>query len=356
VNDPASVSLPTHPPTAPPPAAGADTRRDHAEPPFTVQALRSLDPGVCIEFRGVYLVRTLHQRVGKNGKPFISIELGDQTGSFRAIVFNDHPAYDALGMVSPGEVVRVLGRTEFYLERLSPRIESVELVDEDELLADPAVLDALVERSPLDPAALTAELALHVERIGHEGLRAAVRSVFSEVGETFASAPAAVSMHHAYRYGLVEHTVRMARAATALLPLYPEVHADLALAGVLLHDVGKTIEYDAGLAIRRTRRGLLQGHVVIGYQLVRKHGLLSKLAPELLERLEHIVLSHQGELEWGAAAQAATPEAVFVSLVDNLDAKMGMVQRALRVAGDAHEFSEYQPGLKARLLVTKPRG
>ena len=171
----------------------------------------------------------------------------------------------------------------------------------------------------------------------------------------FVNGPAAVSMHHAYRHGLLEHTVRMARAARALLPLYPEISPDLALAGILLHDIGKTLEYQAGMSTRRSRLGILQGHVVLGYRIVRRAGLRSGLDPDLLERLEHIILSHQGELEWGAAAMAATPEAVFVSMVDNLDARMGMVQQALRQSQPGGDpFSEYLPGLKAPLLTQAP--
>jgi 3'-5' exoribonuclease len=145
----------------------------------------------------------------------------------------------------------------------------------------------------------------------------------------------------------------MGRAAQVLLPLYPEVDPDLAMAGILLHDTGKTIEYEGNLAARRGRRGILQGHVVLGYQLVRKAALRAKLDPERTERLEHIILSHQGKLEWGAAALAATPEAVFVSMVDNLDAKMGMVQRALRNAPAGEEFTEKLLGLEAPLLLTQ---
>ena len=100
--------------------------------------------------------------------------------------------------------------------------------------------------------------------------------------------------------------------------------------------------------------GLLQGHVVLGYRLVRKAGLKAGLDSSLLERLEHIILSHQGELEWGAAVMAATPEAVFVSMVDNLDARMGMVQRAIRHSSESDEFSEYIPGLKGPLLIPPP--
>ena len=197
------------------------------------------------------------------------------------------------------------------------------------------------------------ELQGAIEGIGHAELRATVRAAIDELGDTFRTASAAIAMHHAYRHGLLEHTLHMVRAARALLPLYPEVDADLAIAGVLLHDIGKTIEYEGSLATRRSRRGILQGHVVLGYQLARKAGLKARLDPDRLERLEHIVLSHQGLPEWGAAVMAATPEAVFVSMIDNLDARMGMVQRTLRQAPEGQEFSERVVGLDAPLL-TKP--
>jgi 3'-5' exoribonuclease len=192
-------------------------------------------------------------------------------------------------------------------------------------------------------------------QIRHPEVGQTVTALFDEVGESFKTAPAAIAMHHAYRHGLLEHTVHMARVCQALRPLYPEVDPDLALAGVLLHDVGKILEYEGTLAIQRSRRGILQGHVVLGYQLVRKAGLKAKLDPDRLERLEHIILSHQGELEYGAAAIAASPEAVFVSMIDNLDAKMGMVQRALRQAVEGEEFTDRILGLNAPLLARKPK-
>ena len=161
-------------------------------------------------------------------------------------------------------------------------------------------------------------------------------------------------MHHAYRHGLLEHTVHMLNAARALLPLYPEVDPDLTLAGIILHDIGKLEEYEGDFSAKTSRIGTLQGHVVIGFRIARKAALQSGLNADLTERLEHIILSHQGEKEWGAAAMAATPEAVFVSMVDNLDAKMGMVQRALRKAPEGEPFSEYLPGLQTRLLLSAP--
>jgi 3'-5' exoribonuclease len=249
-------------------------------------------------------------------------------------------------------VVRIEGRLDYYQGRLSPKLSKVVVLSEDELSA-PGLLDTLIETAPEPAALLWQEIDGFIEGIVRPELRATVRAVFDELGESFRWAPAAVSMHHAYRHGLLEHTNHMARACKALLPLYPEVDADLAMAGILLHDTGKTIEYEGTLATKRSRRGILQGHVVLGYQLARKAAMRAKLQADLLERLEHIILSHQGEPEWGAAVRAATPEAVFVSMIDNLDAKMGMVQRALRQAGDTDDFSERLPGLSSPLLTRK---
>jgi 3'-5' exoribonuclease len=249
--------------------------------------------------------------------------------------------------------VRVEGKTDQFQGRFSPKLGRVAVVPESELGAT-GVIDSLVELAPEDAAGLWAEFNALGDSITHEALRATVRGVLEEIGEAFRLAPAAVSMHHAYRHGLLEHTVHMARAARALLPLYREVDADLAMAGILLHDMGKAIEYEGTLATKRSRRGILQGHVVLGYQLARKAGIKARLDAERLERLEHIILSHQGEPEWGAAVYAATPEAVFVSLVDNLDAKLGMVQRALRQSvGRSEDFSERLPGLSS-MLLTRP--
>jgi 3'-5' exoribonuclease len=299
-------------------------------------------------FASLLVVKKLAAKTASNGNPFFSVDLGDRTGSFGCTIFSDNPAFEAIKAGGEGAVVRI----DYYQGRLSPKIARADVLTEDQLGA-PGLLENLVEVAPENADELWAEFNTFIESVTHPELRATVRAVFDEIGENFKWAPAAVAMHHAYRHGLLEHTTHMARACKALLPLYPEVHADLAIAGILLHDTGKVIEYEGTLATKRSRRGILQGHVVLGYQLARKAGMKVKLAPDLLERLEHIILSHQGEPEWGAAVYAATPEAVFVSMIDNLDAKMGMVQRALRQASEGDEFSERLPGLSSQLLTKK---
>ena len=321
--------------------------------PLTVRELKALEAIAGRTFASLVVIKKLAVKTASNGNAFLSLELGDRTGSFSCTVFGDNPLCEPIKAAGEGAVLRIEGKVDYFQGRFSPRLQTARIVSEDELASTPGLLDSLVELAPEPNDALWAELQRTIDEIPHAEVRLTVRAVFEEIGESFRWAPAAVSMHHAYRHGLLEHTVHMARCCRALLPLYPEVDPSLAMAGILLHDTGKTIEYEGSLATHRSRRGILQGHVVLGYQLARKAGIKAKLDPDRLERLEHIILSHQGEPEWGAAVYAATPEAVFVSMIDNLDAKMGMVQRALRQASPGDEFSERLPGLNTSLL-TKP--
>ncbi len=324
---------------------------DSSPPLSTVRDLKS-DGSSGRAFSSMLVLRKLSTKTAANGNPYLGIELGDRTGSFNCTVFSDSPAFEAVRTADEGAVLRVEGKVDTYQGRLSPKLSRAAVVPQDQLTS-PEVIANLVETAPEDADLLWRDLNQFVEAIAQAELKATVRNVLEEVGESFRTAPAATMMHHAYRHGLLEHTIHMARAAKALLPLYLEVDPDLAMAGIILHDVGKTIEYEGPLSAKRGRRGILQGHVVLGYQLVRRAALKAKLDAERTERLEHIILSHQGKLEWGAAAMAATPEAVFVSMVDNLDAKMGMVQRALRNAPPGDEFTERILGLEAPLLLRR---
>ena len=322
--------------------------------PITVRDIKALPRDGGDTCASLLLVRRQTPKTAKNGNAFLSVELGDKTGTFNVNVFSDSPAYELFSTLKDGGVVRAELRIEYFADRLSPKLLRAEAITLDQLTGSP-LLANLVETAPEDAELLWLEFQEHIAAITHAELRTTVQAVFDEIGAQFRTAPAAVAMHHAYRHGLLEHTCHMARAGRALLPLYPEVDADLALAGILVHDTGKVTEYQGDLVTSRSRKGILQGHVVLGYQLVRKAGIKSKLNADLLERLEHIVLSHQGELEWGAAVIAATPEAVFVAKIDDLDAKMGMVQRLLRQAGDSDQFSDKHLGLNAQLLLAKPQ-
>ena len=319
----------------------------------TVQEIKGIDSSLAAPFRCILILLKKASKMARNGNPFLSLELGDRSGRFSANCFSDSEVFNALGHIEEGSIVRVTGKTEYYQERFSPRIHAIEIVDMAEAEAE-GMIDQLIEVPPESEDELWAHIQEAIEAITHPAVKETVQRVLDELGEAFRVQAAAVSMHHAYRHGLLEHTAHMARACRALLPLYPEVDPDLAIAGIILHDIGKLEEYEGDFTTKVSRTGTLQGHVVLGFRIVRKAAIQSKLNSDLTERLEHIILSHQGEKAWGAAAMAATPEAVFVSMIDNLDAKMGIVQHALRSTPQSDEFSKYSMGLQTRVLVTPP--
>jgi 3'-5' exoribonuclease len=310
-------------------------------------------------YETVLLLKSVQIKTAKNGKPFMRIELGDNTGAFSTTLFNNDPFYTLLETTSSGTVLTLALNIDFYNDSLSPKILQLKVLSPE---AGSEWMAQLEMCAPIPIQTLSRELDEHITAIAHPELKQTVENALSEscgdaltLREALCEWPAAISMHHAYRHGLIEHTVRMLRAARVLLPLYPEIDPDLVMAGITLHDLGKIYEYTGILGTQKTREGILQGHVVLGYRIARKAGIKAHLNADLLDRLEHIILSHQGQLEWGAATLAATPEAVFVSMVDNLDAKMGMVQYALRTGPQTPDaFSERMPGLGTQLLLSKP--
>lgn len=320
---------------------------------FTIQKLLTLDKNANLTFTSVFILKRKSIKTTKTGNPFLNLEFSDATGSFSTNVFNNSMSYQTLEDLSEGTLVKLTAQLDFYNGQLSPDIQSIVRYSL-EAASEDGIADQLIEVPPENEAELWQTLLDGIEHIQHTALKQTVETALNEHQSQFKVSSAAMAMHHAYRHGLLEHTAHMLKVGLALLPIYQEVDSDLALAGIILHDIGKLEEYEGEYTTQTTRKGLLQGHVVLGYKIVRKAAILSKLNTDLTERLEHIILSHQGEKEWGAAAMAATPEAVFVSMVDNLDARMGMVQRALRNAPDGALLSDYLPGLKTKLVLTAP--
>ncbi len=317
----------------------------------TIAELKELPREQQVPYETVVVMRKATIRKARNDSEFLSVEFGDKTGIFHHVCFGNSNLFQIFLNVPEGTIFRIRGTTAYYQNRFSPSLVEAEKVPETEL---GRYLDHLVETAPIPMDDLWAELQQFMLKIQHAPLRETVKTATRELENEFKTTPGAISMHHAYRSGLMEHTVRMCRSCVALLPLYEEVDPDLSLAGIILHDLGKALEYTGALATSKSKLGHFHGHVVLGYRQIRRAALKAGLDTDLLDRLEHIILSHQGELEWGAATKAATPEAVFVSMIDNLDAKMGMVQYALRTTPDSQEFSDYVPGLGAPMYSKKP--
>lgn len=315
---------------------------------LTVKEIKALKEGGT--FSTVVVLKKKTVRSSSKCPEFLSIELGDATGSFSSNIFGGKAA-EVFKQSEVGDYLLIKGKFGLYNERFSPGFESAERVPAAE---KSKYEQRLIACSPEPVDKMLAELEETIAAISDEGLRAVTQSVIDELGERYLNVPAAISMHQAYRHGLLEHSLHLARVARALLPQYPDVDPSLAIAGALLHDVGKVYEYSDEEQPKRTRVGILQGHVVLGYRIVRKWCLKHHLDEELQERLEHIVLSHQGKLEWGAAVMASTPEAIFVSQIDNFDAKMAMVSSTLRECAGNMEFSDPVKGLEGVSLLLAP--
>lgn len=317
---------------------------------LSVQELKALQIG--LPFKTFVLIKKINRKISKQNTLFLQIEVGDAIDTFTFNCFEGSVPFLFFSkpLTRCPQIIEIKGQSELFMEKFSPKIQSVSEVSADlyELL-----LGELSERPDESVEKLKEDLDQLIQQIQYETLANTVRQTLQDLGTGFFESVAAVSMHHAYVHGLLEHSVHVARVVQTLLPLYSEVNADLALAGALLHDVGKVLEYrySANEGIDRTCVGRLQGHVVLGYRLVRSAALRQKLHPVWLERLEHIILSHQGEPEWGAAVYAATPEAVLVSLADNLDARMAMVHQQLKKAPKEQVFSDFIAGLQSRLLT-----
>ncbi|MDE3130869.1 MAG: HD domain-containing protein, partial [Acidobacteriota bacterium] len=165
----------------------------------------------------------------------------------------------------------------------------------------------------------------------------------------FREAPAAKRYHHAYRHGLLDHSVTVAQAVSALSAIFGGVNRDLAVTGALLHDVGKLDAYQrVGEEIEMSDAGRLHGEIALGYARVRDDiAQVAGFPPELAEALLHIILSHHGALEHGSPVVPCTREATLVHMADNLGSKLGSFDRVERALDTGAQWSGYDSALGA---------
>jgi 3'-5' exoribonuclease len=169
----------------------------------------------------------------------------------------------------------------------------------------------------------------------------------SATWQRFRSAPAAKHYHQAYAHGLLEHTVTVAQAVSALSGIFPGIDRDLAVTGALLHDIGKLDTYEVREErIEMTDDGRLQGEIVLGYSLVRAEiDLHAGFPHELRQALLHIILSHHGALEHGSPVVPCTREATLVHMADNLGSKLGSFDRIERGLDAGAQWANYDRGI-----------
>ena len=297
----------------------------------------------------IYAVRAADVRQRRGGGPYMAATLGDRTGEVTALVWQNVDRFR--GVLEPGNVVAVKGQVQRYNQQLQIVVRQAEAVPEasvDEKL--------FLRSSSVDPTLLWNRLMETIEDVGDSDLRQLLLRIFSdpEVEERFRVAPAARSMHHAFRSGLLEHTVSVAEIARLLSGHY-DLDNDLVIAGALLHDLGKIWELEIGPSIEYTDDGRLIGHLPMETLFVEKKiGELENFPRETRRQLLHILLSHHGEYGFGSPRRPKTPEALLVHTADNLDSKMaGMLEAIAAEGSDDAAWTPYSRILERHIYRRK---
>jgi len=278
---------------------------------------------------GFALLSRKERRQDRNGNVFLDLELTDASGSISAKVWSDSPALE--GDFEAHDFVAIRGQVKDYRGQLQVSVQRCRVATEadrehgfDEALLVPTTLEDIGDLYN------RLERMLH-EKVGHPLLRRLGLETLATHGRALREHPAAKSIHHAYRGGLLEHTVSMAELACKVAAHYPDLDRDLLLLGVLFHDLGKLEELGAMPANDYTREGRLVGHIVIGRDLLRERcAAIENFPEEARLHLEHLVLSHHGELEFGSPVRPMTLEALALSFIDNLDSKLAQLREAAR--------------------------
>jgi 3'-5' exoribonuclease len=302
-----------------------------------------------------FVVRERDRRPTRKGDEYLRLVLADRTGSVPAVAWDDvESAFDAS---EPGTIAHVSGRFSIH-EQYGPQIKidairpaSADEVERDELVGGPEIP---VER-------LEEQLGELRETIQNPHLRELLSRFFgdgSRVWERFREAPAAKYYHQAYQHGLLDHTISVAQAVSAAASAFPGLDRDIAVAGAMLHDIGKTMAYnDDPLAIDLTDAGRLQGEIPLGYYLVRREvERIDGFDPGLAQALFHIVLSHHGTLENGSPVTPATREATLVHAIDNLGGKLGSFDRIERALPDGQAWSRFDRGIDSAAYFRERAG
>jgi 3'-5' exoribonuclease len=314
---------------------------------MTHKFINEIGPGEVID--DIYMVTEPILRSTARGDLYMAMFLCDRTGQLNGRMWQATEAvYKTLP--KPG-FVHVQGRSEVYQNNLQIIINNISVVD-----AAKVSLEDFLSRTDKDVGQMFDEVKKVVGRIKNPQLKALVGEFLAddELMRKFRDCPGAMRVHHDCLGGLLEHTHNMLRVAVAILPLYEQVQPDLVLAGIFLHDIGKTEELSYDMAFSYTDSGQLLGHIVQSIiMLNRKADDLAakgtKIDQAVLDALGHIILSHHGEYEFGSPKLPATPEAFMVYYIDDLDAKISQVTAAIDNEQSDSNWTGWKNALQTKL-------
>ncbi|HEX4168261.1 MAG TPA: HD domain-containing protein [Bryobacteraceae bacterium] len=298
-----------------------------------------------------FLVLSKEIRQKKSGEPYLSLHLADRTGEIEAKMWDN--VAEIIDTFERDHFVKVKGLPQLYNNRSQFVIHRLRRLDDHEV--DFADYFPCSDRNPDE---MFAELQSIISGLGNPHLRSLLTSIFADEGiaSRYKIAPAAKSIHHACRSGLLEHVLSLCTLSQLLAGHYPEVDRDLLLTGIILHDIGKLEELTYARSFGYSAEGQLLGHIVLGLRLVaNKLEGHPDFPPRLRTLVEHLITSHHGELEFGSPKVPLFPEAILLHHLDNLDSKMNAARAILkRDSYGTAEFTPWVPSLE-RVLLHKNR-
>jgi 3'-5' exoribonuclease len=303
------------------------------------------------EITGFFAASLKQLRTGRDGGQYFAITLGDRTGQIEARMWE----IDGAGDFGTGDVVKVLGEVCRFNEKLQLKVKKIRR-------AAPAEYDLsdFVPQSDRNIDEMWVELEGWVASLRDPHLKALLQAFLddAELSVALRHAPAAKGMHHAWIGGLLEHILSLVGLCEMAAQHYPNVDRDLLLTGVVLHDIGKLRELKWGTSFDYTMEGQLLGHITIGIGMIEeKLATIPGFPPAKRLLVEHLVLSHHGEYEFGSPKLPMTPEAILLHYLDNLDAKMQTVRsefaRSQANGRSGAEMTEWVRSMERPLLNTQ---
>jgi len=303
------------------------------------------------DIRGFFLCVEKHIRQTRTGDLYLDLILRDKTGQINAKLWNN--VADFQEKFAAGDAVVVAAQVEVYLDKLQLNIKQINYATVQSYGRygyDPGLI---VPSAEADPIVMWKEIVAHIKMIKNKYLKTLVSNIYKENKKSLLIHPASVVMHHNYRSGLLEHTLSMVKIGENLAVHYA-VDRDLLLTGLFLHDIGKVKEITSELEAAYTDEGNLIGHIVIGRDIVMEASKKIKGFPsELLQKIEHMILSHQGQYDWQSPKKPKFKEALLLHLIDNLDAKMNLMDKAIEDDVEEGDWTSRRNYFRVPLLKKK---
>ncbi len=306
--------------------------------------IKDLEPDPSIT--SFFLVHEKEVRSTANGKPYLRMELGDRTGTVEARMWDQFEAPSK--EVNRDDFIKVQARVELYRNRPQLTLQQFRIAKPEEI-----DLGDFLPRTSYDVEGLYKKILEFIEEMKNPWLKQLCSRVLTDakIAERFKRAPAAKVMHHAYIGGLIEHVASLCGLATQIAAHYPELDLDLLLTAALLHDVGKLDELCYERAISYSVEGQLLGHIVMEVESVAKVMDSIEGFPERLKIVvQHMLISHHGEYEFGSPKLPMIREALAFHYMDDLDSKMGAIRAALAVDSGEPEWSAFSSALGRKFL------